>query len=87
MSATLHLQNQQQEKQSFRERLRSKPFVPIAWRPATIHYDSTEQGISGSAGLGFMTDLLYDDPLFIEFRKCLPERKGNAAYESDLLRW
>jgi hypothetical protein len=88
MSATLHQKNQvspnQQPTQSFRERLRAKPFIPIAWRPATIHYDSTEQGISGSAGLGFITDLFHDDPLFPDFQKCLPARKSNASYDTEL---
>ncbi len=70
--------------QEFKERLRSVPFVPISWRPQTIKYDSSEERLSGSAGLGFITDLFYDDPLFEEFKKCLPERKSNASYDSEL---
>jgi hypothetical protein len=82
MSVKVRDSNQQQE--DFKERLRRIPFVPISWRPSTIHYDSTEQPISGSAGLGFITDLFFDDPLFAEFKKCLPKRNSNASYDSEL---
>jgi hypothetical protein len=70
--------------QAFKERLKAVPFVPISWRPQTIKYESTEQPISGSAGLGFITDLFYDDPLFEQFKKCLPPRRSNASYDSEL---
>jgi hypothetical protein len=75
---------QSNQQKDFKERLRQIPFVPISWRPPTIHYDSTEQPISGSAGLGFITDLFYEDPLFAEFKECLPERRSNASYDSEL---
>ena len=70
--------------QEFKKKLKAIPFVPVSWRPKTIRYESTEQPISGSAGLGFITDLFYDDPLFENFRRCLPERKSNASYATEL---
>lgn len=70
--------------QEFKDKLRSVPFIPISWRPTTIKYESTDQPISGSAGLGFITDLFYDDPLFEVFKKCLPVRQSNASYDSEL---
>jgi Transposase DDE domain group 1 len=88
MSATLHSQQQaqslQQPTQSFRERLRAKPFVPVAWRPTTIRLETTQESVTASAGLAWITDLFYDDPLFAEFQKCLPERKSNASYDTEL---
>lgn len=58
--------------------------MPINWRPQSIKYDNTELPMSGSAGLEFITDLFYDDPLFEEFKNCLPERRSNASYDSEL---
>ncbi len=71
-------------KQEFKERLRSVPFIPISWRPTTIKYDDTEIPMSGSAGLGFITDLFCEDPLFELFKGCLPKRRSNSSYDSEL---
>src|SRR5690242_6244919 len=73
-----------QSDQEFKEKLRAIPFIPISWRPATVKYDDTEVAMSGSAGLGFITDLFCDDPLFEVFSKSLPKRRSNSSYDSEL---
>jgi len=70
--------------QEFKERLQARPFIPVLWRPTTVNYDETEVRLSGSAGLGFITDLFCDDPLFEHFRECLPERRSNSSYDSEV---
>ena len=72
-----------QSDQEFKEKLRKKPFIPISWRPTTVKYYDTEVAMSGSAGLGFLTDLFCDDPLFEHFRGCLPKRVSNSSYASE----
>jgi hypothetical protein len=80
----MNFKTKKQSDQEFREKLRSVPFVPVLWRPKTVKYDDTEVRMSGSAGLGFMTDLFSDDPLFDTFRKCLPKRRSRASYDSEV---
>ena len=78
------IKTKKQSDQEFREKLRSVPFIPVSWRTTTVKYDDTEVRLSGSAGLGFITDLFCDDPLFESFRKCLPPRKSNSSYPSEV---
>lgn len=80
----MSVKTKKQSDQEFRERLRAVPLVPVSWRPTTVKYDETEVRLSGSAGLGFMTDLFCDDPLFDIFRKCLPKRRSKASYDSEV---
>src|SRR4051812_32155627 len=66
------------------EKLKSIPYVPISWRPRYFRYDGTEQNLTATAGVGPMVDLFFEDPLFQDFKKCLPKRVSNASYHSEL---
>ncbi len=59
-------------------------FIPVAWRPNWFSYSGTEQSVTSTAGICPMVDLFFDDLLYGEFHKCLPERKSNASYRKDL---
>jgi hypothetical protein len=55
------------------------------WKPKKIIYEPTDEKLTASAGLGPLIDAFMDSPEFVEFKKCLPDRIGNASYSSEHL--
>jgi hypothetical protein len=56
----------------------SQPFEPLP-----MEYETTEERLTASAGLGPILDLFLDDPLFSELCACLPQRRSNASYDTE----
>lgn len=52
------------------------------WQPVKIIYEPTDEELTGSAGLGPLIDVFEQSPQCKELRKCLPQRKSNASYDT-----
>ena len=53
-----------------------------SWQPNVVKYESTDEDLTGAAGLGTMMDLFTAMPQYKSLRNCLPERSSNASYET-----
>lgn len=54
------------------------------WQPVKIIYEPTDEDLTAAAGLAPLIDLFQQSPQYEELRKCLPERKSNASYDTGL---
>jgi hypothetical protein len=63
---------------------------PNPKRFGELRYEGIDDTLTSAAGLPVLLDLFSEDPLFIEFEKCLPARIGNNTYGTEriaLLIW
>ncbi len=55
------------------------------WKPKKIIYESSNDKLTASAGLGPLIDAFMQSPEFAELNECLPERISNSSYSSSHL--
>lgn len=53
------------------------------FEPFPMEYETTEEQLTSTAGLGPVLDLFIADPLFSELCVCLPQRISNASYDTE----